>query len=482
MSKSIPQLQAERAAKIEAAEKLLPSEGDTMTAEAQTQAGELLAAAESLQSDIDAAVRAQAAVQDMRTKLSALRSVPDNPTARAIANVGGLAFGVHAGHDVARQFSLPRNVRRVQLKNFRQDSNDEIPAEVRAYRFGMWALATISETGSVPYRNNAAVTFCRDNGLLNVAHGEGGADTTGAHVLVPEEFGTDLILLRERYGVARQLFNVVNMSSDVKTEPRQLSGLTAYFTAENAAITESNMTFDNVTLVAKKLAVIARMSNELNADNVLGLADRLIGEIAYAFAYKEDDCAFNGTGTSTYGGITGARTRMDELTAGTAPGLILGSGNLWSELTLSDFNKVVGALPNYADVPGAGWVCHKTFEHTVMQKLAYAAGGVLASEIVNGIRRNTFLGYPVYTSQIFPSTEANSQIPVLFGSFGQAAMFGARGQESIAFSTEATVGGQSMWERDQIGVRGTERFDVVVHDYGTNSAAGPIVGLETAAS
>ena len=48
--------------------------------------------------------------------------------------------------------------------------------------------------------------------------------------------------------------------------------------------------------------------------------------------------------------------------------------------------------------------------------------------------------------------------------------------------TEATVGGQSMWERDQIGVRGTERFDVVVHDYGSNSEAGPIVGLETAGS
>jgi hypothetical protein len=39
-----------------------------------------------------------------------------------------------------------------------------------------------------------------------------------------------------------------------------------------------------------------------------------------------------------------------------------------------------------------------------------------------------------------------------------------------------------MWERDQIGVRGTERFDIVVHDYGSNSAAGPIVGLETLGS
>jgi hypothetical protein len=61
-------------------------------------------------------------------------------------------------------------------------------------------------------------------------------------------------------------------------------------------------------------------------------------------------------------------------------------------------------------------------------------------------------------------------------------MFGNRGQETIAFSTEATVGGESMWERDQIGVRGTERFDAVVHDYGSNSTAGPIVGLEMAGS
>ncbi len=476
------QLRADKAAKLKAAEDILNTATDEqpITAEQQQQAEAYIQEAEQLQATLDSLQARQNAAAGLRNRLSAVRNAPDNLTTRLIANNAGLAHGIHAGHDIARQFSLPRNVRRVPLKNFAPDH--EIPAEVRAYRFGMWAMAMISETGSIPYRNSAAVAYCRDNGLLAAAHGEGGADTTGAHVLVPDEFGTDLILLRERYGVARQLFSVVPMSSDTKTEPRQLSGLTAYFTAENAAITESTMSFDNVTLVAKKLAVITRMSNELNADNVLGLADRLIGEIAYAFAYKEDDCAFNGTGTSTYGGITGARTRMDELTAGTAPGLIAGSGNLWSELTLSDFNKVVGSLPNYADVPGAGWVCHKTFEHSVMQKLAYAAGGVLASEIVNGIRRNTFLGYPVYTSQIFPSTEANSQIPVLFGAFNLAAMFGARGGESIAFSTEATVGGQSMWERDQIGVRGTERFDVVVHDYGSNSTAGPIVGLETAGS
>jgi HK97 family phage major capsid protein len=118
-----------------------------------------------------------------------------------------------------------------------------------------------------------------------------------------------------------------------------------------------------------------------------------------------------------------------------------------------------------------------------MQRLALAAGGTTATEIVNGVSVMMFLGYPVRISQKFPSTTANSQIPVLFGNFAQGAMFGSRtGSETIAFSSEATVGGESMWERDQIGVRGTERFDVVVHDYGSASAAGPIVGLEMAGS
>jgi hypothetical protein len=42
---------------------------------------------------------------------------------------------------------------------------------------------------------------------------EGSSDTTGSHIFVPEEFGNDLIRLREEYGVARRLCKVVPMSS-----------------------------------------------------------------------------------------------------------------------------------------------------------------------------------------------------------------------------------------------------------------------------
>lgn len=480
---TLKELQAKRQALLDDAQKIIDAAGEQMMSDED--AAKVKAAlddADKVGIEIDALAAKAAEQAKMRADLLAAKNKPDNPAIRAlIVNHGGtLAPNLFAGNGVNQ---LPRNIRRVSVKNFKGEV-DGMDAQVRAFRFGMWAMATIAAQSGGRIQNPVATAYCLENGLIfNAAHGEGGSDGTGSHIFVPHEFGSDLILLREQNGLARSFVNVVPMSSDTKTEPRQLGGLMAYAVGENSAGTESSMSFDDVSLVARKWMVLARLSNELNADSAMSFGDKLAREIAYAYAEKEDDCLFNGTGTSTYNHITGIRVRLDELTAGTAPGLISGAGNLWSELTLANFQSVVGALPQYADGPGTAWYCHKTFAHTVMQRLALAAGGSTAMEIVNGVPVLMFLGYPVRVSQKFPSTEANSQIPVIFGSLAQGCMFGDRtGSETIAFSTEATIGGESMWERDQVGVRGTERFDIVCHDYGSNSTAGPIVGLETAGS
>jgi HK97 family phage major capsid protein len=106
------------------------------------------------------------------------------------------------------------------------------------------------------------------------------------------------------------------------------------------------------------------------------------------------------------------------------------------------------------------------------------------AEIANGDRRPRpmFAGYPVEFSQVMPSTEANTQVCALLGDFTQGAAFGDRQEESIAFSEHATVNSENVFERNEIAIRGTERFDVVVHDVGSSSAAGPIVGLQTLGS
>lgn len=395
-------------------------------------------------------------------------------------------------------FRIPANVKRSgSLKNFAGTKNG-MDAEQRAYRFGQWCLAKI--TADLPGKFNFydSVRFCQNylgcsfgplvdfsTGFRNAAMGEGAGDSSGGQYLVPEEFGMDMIDLRERYGVARRLFKMRSMSSDTRTDPRRSGGLTAYFVAENSAGTESNKSWDQVRLTAKDLMVISRYSSQLNADSVIAIGDDLAGEIAYAFSEKEDQCAFNGDGTSTYGGIVGVRKSLQD-SAGTptttsAGGVVVGTGNAYSELTLDDFLGVVAVLPQYADTPNAAWVCHKSFFHNVMLNLELSAGGVPAREIMEGDRRGRpiFLGYPVEFSQVFPTTAANSQLCATLGDYSLGASFGDRQMTSIAFSEHATVGGESLWERNQIGIRGTQRFDINVHDTGSSTVAGPIVGLQT---
>lgn len=386
----------------------------------------------------------------------------------------------------APRFTIPASVRRVTPRHFRGVQGG-LDGEHRAYRFGMWALATLSR--QVPSYNNdegsRAIEFVRAHMQpTNTAHG--GDVTTGGHFLIPEEFSRDLIDLREQYGVARRLFSVVNMGSDTWNVPKRSSGLTAYFNAENAAGTESNMTWANIQLVTKKLTAISRMSEELSADSIISIGDTLAGEMSYAFAEKEDQCAFNGDGTDTYGAIVGCRPLLDGIyNAGTdLAGLIdSATSNTWSAIVLSDFNAVIAKLPAYADTRNVVWVCHRTFFYQVMNKLEAAAGGNTMYELMAGERspRPMFLGYPVEFSQVFPSATATSSVVCLLGDFKAGALFGDRAGTTIKFSEHAAIGGESVFERGQIAVRGVERFDINVHGCGTASVAGPIVGLTTGA-
>ena len=158
------------------------------------------------------------------------------------------------------------------------------------------------------------------------------------------------------------------------------------------------------------------------------MADDLSSEIAYAFAFKEDDCGFNGDATqSTYGGIVGARKALLNVdgTIGNILGLQVATGtgyaSSYGAIVLGDFNGVVARLPEYADGIDAKWYVSKFFWGSVMQKLAMAAGGNRVAEIQDGSLRKMFCGYEVVVSQAMPKTPAVSQVCALFGNLRMAA-------------------------------------------------------------
>ncbi|MEM8873925.1 MAG: phage major capsid protein [Planctomycetota bacterium] len=386
--------------------------------------------------------------------------------------------------------TIPSTALRGTLKNFTgertvytEDAGERtIGAEERAYRFGMYALDLAQRCLPGRYDFPKAASFAADAGFHTKGHIEN-ANPLGGY-LVPDEFQSDLIDLREQFGVARQLFKVRPMASDTRTDPRRTGGLTAYAVGESQAGTKSTKTWDRVRLTARKWMVLSKMSAELNEDAVISLADDLAEEIAYAFSQKEDDCAFNGDGGGDYHGIVGVRQALQTAAgnpSGTsAGGIIVGSGNAYSELTLDDFHAVQGALPEYAERSPA-WVVSRPFYFNVMQKLMLASGGVPAAEVAaGGVRR--FLGDPVIISQVMPKTAANDQLAVLYGDFRLGASFGDRRGTSLAFSESAMIDGENSFQQDEIAIRGTTRWDINVHDVGSTTEAGPIVGLQLAAS
>jgi HK97 family phage major capsid protein len=346
------------------------------------------------------------------------------------------------------------------------------PAEAREVALGLghFAIACMTTPNSAI---GASRKWCEKNGINFQGAGQVGNINEDGGYLVPEEYESAIIVLREVYGVFRRYAQIVPMARDTKVEPRRTGGVTAYFGSEGGAMTDSKLAWDMVSLTARKLYALVYSSTELDEDATVSLGDQIAGEIAYAFAYKEDICGFNGDGTNaTYGGITGVRQRLlDQWTTSGGAGLILGAGNAYSELTLLNFQQVQGALPIYAE-RNAKWFCSKVFWSTVLMKLALAAGGVPAAEIMMGGTKK-FLGDEVVISQVMPTAEANSQVPIAYGSLDMAAMLGNRRGVTIDESAHYR------FANDQLAYRGTQRFDINVHSVVTpgTSEAGPIVGL-----
>lgn len=352
---------------------------------------------------------------------------------------------------------LPRVEQYVRYRTLRGFQKEE-----DAYRAGKWARALL-------FGDEAARAWCVDNSVEMRVAGEGVFTKGGA--LVPAEMSTAIIDLREQYGVARRLLRVMPMGSDTLMVPRRTGGVTAYFVGENAEVTASDKSWDQVQLSAKKLGALSKLSMEYAEDAVIDVAADLASEMAYAFAVKEDDCWLNGDGTSTYGGMFGIRTKIIDGTH-TAGAIDAAANNdTFAEITADDLLGVIGALPVYAEA-NAKWLCSKRGKALMFDALTSAAGGNNMMDLA-GRRVNSYLGDEIVISQTMPTStgDLSNVAMALYGDFSQASTMGDRRGFNVMVLRERFA------ELGQIGVLGFERFDIVNHDLGDNTNAGPVVAL-----
>ncbi len=337
-------------------------------------------------------------------------------------------------------------------------------AEEAAYRSGMWVAAVV-------YGQKKAQKWCAERGISTELRVMTEGVNTDGGFLVPDEMETAIIDLRDEYGVARQLARVRQMGSNTRNIPRRAGGITAYFVNEdNSGVTAADKGWENVGLNAKTLAALGIMSNDYVEDAVIDVADDFAGEMALAFATKEDECFINGDGTSTYGGMNGLVTKF-QATAYASRVDAASAHDTAAEIDSSDLTSTMGSVRKYAK-NGAVWLCSSTFEDVIFGRLKAAGGGNTMTDLA-GRPIPSYLGYPIITSESMLSalTAQNDKVMVMFGNFSMSSSFGARRGITVQILRERYA------EKLQIGVLGSERFDIVNHDLGTTSVKGPVAAL-----
>ena len=145
------------------------------------------------------------------------------------------------------------------------------------------------------------------------ALGEGQGDQGG--FLVPEEYRAQIMMIALEEAVVRPRATIIPMTRETVAIPtiRDAShastvhgGVQAYWTPENATITQTEPTFAQVRLNAHKLAGGTKVGMELQEDSVISIEALLVQMFGGAVRFFEDDAFINGTGAGQPTGILNA--------------------------------------------------------------------------------------------------------------------------------------------------------------------------------
>lgn len=288
-----------------------------------------------------------------------------------------------------------------------------------------------------------------------------GTPSAGGYV-VPVEYMPELIdMLRantvlDKLGVTR----INPMSSPVEI-PRQSGGATAYWVAENAAITGSQQAFEQVTMSPKAVASLVKASRRL-----VMLADPSIEEIvrrdiAQSLALALDIKALVGDGTSnTPIGVT-EQPNISTLAVGADGDEFTYNFALDLIGKLEDENALAGSL-GFVSNPA---VFRKLKKQAVAQYSGDTSGSPLFAPILSDANLAANLGYNVATTTALPkngtkgSGTALSQ--VIFGNW-QDLILAQWGSMMIEASTVAGDNNGGAFTSHQMWFKAVMEVDVAV--------------------
>jgi len=264
-----------------------------------------------------------------------------------------------------------------------------------------------------------------------------GVDADGGY-LVPTEFETSIVQGLNEDNVIRKLAKTITTSAERKV-PIAATPSVATWVAENGAIPESGVTFDQKTLDAFKLTDLVKVSVELLADSMFDLEAYLSAEFARAIGVAEEQAFCVGTGT-------GQPTGIFRETGGAQ------IGTTASSQTAVSFDDVISLVYSLKS-PYRRNAVFLTNDSTVsaFRKLKDSNGQYLWQPALQQGQPDRLLGYPLYTSPYVPVI-ASGALTVAFGDFANY-WIADRAGRTLQRLNELYAG------NGQVGFLATERVD-----------------------
>lgn len=262
-----------------------------------------------------------------------------------------------------------------------------------------------------------------------------GVDADGGY-LVPTEFENSIVQALDEDNVIRKLAKTITTSVERKV-PIAATPSVATWVAENGAIPESGVTFDQKTLDAYKLTDLVKVSVELLADSMFDLESYLAAEFARAMGVAEEEAFCIGNGAGRPSGIF------------TENGGHVGATTSGAAITFDDVINLVYSLKT----PYRRNAVFLTNDSTVsaFRKLKDSNGQYLWQPALAQGQPDRLFGYPLYTSPYAPTIAAGA-FAAAFGDFSNY-WIADRAGRTLQRLNELYAG------NGQVGFLATERVD-----------------------
>jgi HK97 family phage major capsid protein len=243
-------------------------------------------------------------------------------------------------------------------------------------------------------------------------------ETTGSEggYLVEDEYANEILAFAAVTSVALQDCRIWPMNTDTLRIPARDGGVSVGVTAEQTAATQSEPTYREVVLNAKKVDAFSEITNELLEDSSYDIISELTSQFAEQIGVYLDEELWAGTTLGT--GIE---------TAANVNEVQLAAGELIANIDSDDLSLMISKLPTNKIV-GSKFYGPTLFSHYA--RLMEDGNGNRIWGDMRASDPGGIYGFPLVTNDSFPASAAD-KIMVVFGNLKHVAIGRKKGNVSL---------------------------------------------------